>query len=348
MKIKKNLPITFTLLRIVLAFIILGIILSLKNNVALVLFIFASVIGFLDSFLERLRKDKSKIKIILDPFADKLLINLTAFALFIINILPLWVFLVFISRDVLVLLSGLFLTYKDKITVLKQNIIDRSTLFFQTIILILAIIEIVDPILLWISIILTVISGLVSLVNVLRRSEIMFLRKSELDEFNLLRLIKIPDLLTLLNVVFGLLCILFSINGKYPAAMSMLLIAAVFDYLDGKAARFIKRRGDFGKELDSLADTISFGIAPAIFGYLVIQTKLAILSFIIFLFCGILRLARYNIMEMKDSYRGMPITMNGIIIPIIYFMGLPFQYYPYIYLLLGFLMVSSIKFKKIK
>ena len=101
------------------------------------------------------------------------------------------------------------------------------------------------------------------------------------------------------------------------------------------------------KELDSLADTISFGVAPAIFGFTLIQTPLAIVSFTIFLFCGVLRLARYNIMDMKDSYAGMPITLNGIIIPLIFITNVPFDYYPYIYILLGILMISSLKFKKI-
>ncbi|MFH1641641.1 MAG: CDP-diacylglycerol--serine O-phosphatidyltransferase [Nanoarchaeota archaeon] len=347
MRLKKNLSLTFTLLRIVLSLIIMGVILSLKNNVALALFIFASVISFLDSYIERMRGPKLKIKGILNPFADKLLINLTALALAIEGFLPFFVFIAFISRDILVLISSSFLAAKEKITILKQNIFDKSTLFFQTIILILAILDKVDPILLWVSIFLTVASALISFVNVLRKSGIMFMRKSELDEYNLLRLIKLPDLLTLGNAVSGILCILFSINGDFTLAMFMLFIAVILDALDGKVALLIKRQGNFGKELDSLADTVSFGIAPAIFGYTVIQTNLAVLSFIIFLFCGLLRLARYNIMEMKGGFKGLPITMNGVIIPLVYFSGLSFQYYPYIYLFLGFLMVSSINFKRV-
>ena len=62
--------------------------------------------------------------------------------------------------------------------------------------------------------------------------------------------------------------------------MVVLLFAVVFDYADGKVARLMKREGDFGKQLDSLADTISFGVAPAIFGFSLIQTNFALIVFI--------------------------------------------------------------------
>jgi CDP-diacylglycerol--serine O-phosphatidyltransferase len=121
----------------------------------------------------------------------------------------------------------------------------------------------------------------------------------------------------------------------------------IADYADGKLAKKLKQQNTFGKELDSLADTISFGVAPAIFGFSLIQTPLAIASFTIFLFCGILRLARYNIMDTPDSYEGMPITLNGIIIPALFLFKMPVDFYPYIYILLGILMVSNIRFRKI-
>ena len=88
-------------------------------------------------------------------------------------------------------------------------------------------------------------------------------------------------------------------------------------------------------------------MAPAIFGFSLIQTPLAIVAFTIFLFSGILRLARYNIMHVKDGFEGMPITLNGLIIPIIFLLNVPIEFYPYIYVTLGILMISSIRFKKI-
>jgi len=96
-----------------------------------------------------------------------------------------------------------------------------------------------------------------------------------------------------------------------------------------------------------LADTISFGVAPAVFGFSLMQTPLAIVAFTIFIFCGILRLAKYNIIDLKKEYEGMPITLNGLLIPLIYFLRVPFDFYPYIYLILGVLMISSLRIKKL-
>jgi len=145
----------------------------------------------------------------------------------------------------------------------------------------------------------------------------------------------------------GLIAILFVINGTYYLALTALLFAVVFDYFDGKVARLIGREGEFGKQLDSLADTISFGVAPAIFGFTLIQTNFAIIVFTLFLFAGVLRLARYNIMEFNGEFAGMPITVNGMVVPLVYLFRVPVQAYPYIYLFLAILMVSPLKFKKL-
>ena len=165
--------------------------------------------------------------------------------------------------------------------------------------------------------------------------------------FRLRNLIKIADIFTLINIIFGLIAIFFTIQENYNLAIASLFIAVIFDFIDGRIARYLKQQNTFGKELDSLADTISFGVAPAIFGFSLIQTPLAIFAFMVFLFAGVLRLARYNLMHVKESFEGMPITLNGIIIPAIYLLGVPIEFYPYIYIALGVLMVSSIRFKKI-
>ncbi|MCX8147397.1 MAG: CDP-alcohol phosphatidyltransferase family protein, partial [Candidatus Woesearchaeota archaeon] len=75
------------------------------------------------------------------------------------------------------------------------------------------------------------------------------------------------DFLTLLNASFGILSIFFSVEGNFLAAAILMLLAVAFDYLDGKLGRIIKRTHKFGKELDSLCDVVSFGIAPSVFGY---------------------------------------------------------------------------------
>ena len=123
-----------------------------------------------------------------------------------------------------------------------------------------------------------------------------------------------------------------------------------------KIAKSMQQQNTFGKELDSLSDTVSFGVAPAIFGFSLmqfasnfnqLQVTFGVIAFTIFLFCGILRLARYNIMDIKGAFQGMPITLNGIIIPLAYFLNISIKFYPYIYLTLGILMVSSFRVKKL-
>ena len=158
-------------------------------------------------------------------------------------------------------------------------------------------------------------------------------------------LVKLADIFTLANVIFGLIAIFFAINKEYNYVVISLFLAVISDYFDGKLARKLGQQNVFGKELDSLADTVSFGVAPAIFGFSLIQTPLAIASFTIFLFCGVLRLARYNIMNIHDGFAGMPI--NGIVVPLLFLPNVPVNLYPYIYILLGVLMVSNVRFIKI-
>ena len=161
----------------------------------------------------------------------------------------------------------------------------------------------------------------------------------------------VPDLFTFANCASGVVSIFCSIRQDFALAAVFLLIAVLMDFLDGKVARFLSKTHDFGKELDSLADAISFGIAPAIFGFIFLESASAnsILSYIAFVFlvlCGIARLARFNVTKI-EGYEGMPITFNGVIVPIIYFASVPAAAYPYIYLVSGFLMISAIKIKKI-
>ncbi|MBW2980940.1 CDP-diacylglycerol--serine O-phosphatidyltransferase [Candidatus Woesearchaeota archaeon] len=167
---------------------------------------------------------------------------------------------------------------------------------------------------------------------------------------DLTKLLKISDALTLLNVVSGLLCIFFAIIGKPEIAAVLLLIAVGFDYFDGKSAKKRGIENEFGKELDSLADIISFGIAPCVFVFLLVKDIRFALVYILYILAGVIRLARYNIAEATAYFEGMPITVNGVAVPLLYFVfaGYNWFYVYYAYLILAaFLMVSSIKFKKL-
>lgn len=170
-------------------------------------------------------------------------------------------------------------------------------------------------------------------------------------------ILKIADFFTLANLIFGLLSIFYSINKQFTSAAIFLLITVVFDFLDGKIARFSKKVTEqgraFGKELDSLADVVSFGVAPAIFGFSQgLQSWWEVLILLFFVSAGMLRLSRFNITINLGYYEGMPITFNGIIFPVLYFISLnfpyPIEYNLIAYAILGFLMLSSKKLKKLK
>lgn len=344
--IKKKIPITrlsLLLFRVLLALIVFAALL-LGNDVALHLFVLTAFVAFLDGFIAKKSKVVSQIRSIIDPFADKLLVNLAAVALFLKGILPLWVMLVFVVKDALVVIGGFFVLIKNSKTMFRTNVIDKIAVFMQLFTLFFAIMGRVDYVLVWISVVLLV----ASFIATLFRSGVRVVPyKTDLEEIRFRKLIKLPDLFTLFNILMGLFAILLSVRNLHFFAVLFLLLAVLFDYLDGKVARFIKREGDFGKQLDSLADTVSFGVAPAVFGFTLVQTNFAIIVFALFLFAGVLRLARYNVMEFSDGFAGMPITVNGVLIPLIFLFKVPVVAYPYIYLVLAILMISPLKFKKL-
>lgn len=127
--------------------------------------------------------------------------------------------------------------------------------------------------------------------------------------------ISAADIISFINAFFGFSSILFSINGNYLSASILLVLAVLIDFLDGKVARLLKHRDDFGKEIDSLCDIVSFGVAPAFFFSSMLDGWIKFIPFLLVL-GGIFRLARYNISKSEGYYIGMPITMNGILVPL--------------------------------
>ncbi|MBI2134723.1 CDP-diacylglycerol--serine O-phosphatidyltransferase [Candidatus Woesearchaeota archaeon] len=339
---KNRISITFILFRIVLSFILFFIMISGIGNMAIFLFSLAAFLSFFEIFIYK--KNRSQLRPIFSSLADKLLVNLSAIALVLTGVIPTWAMLVFLVRDLLTIAGGTYLFYKDIRREFHPTTIGKITLFSQVIALMPAIIGQVDWVLMYAAAGLTAVSA----VELLFKSEFRPVKRSDIsDFFRITSLVKFSDVFTLLNAVFGLMAIFFVIKNSFNTAAVFLILAVIADFADGAVARKLNQQNVFGKELDSLADTISFGVAPAIFGFSLIQTPLAIAAFGIFLFCGILRLARYNIMQIKESFEGMPITLNGIIIPALFFFNVPADFYPYIYIALAILMVSNIRFRKI-
>jgi CDP-diacylglycerol--serine O-phosphatidyltransferase len=166
--------------------------------------------------------------------------------------------------------------------------------------------------------------------------------------------LSVQDLFTLLNAASGVLAAFCAISGHFALAAVLLLSSVVYDYLDGKIGRWLGTPHQFGKELDSLADVIGFGMAPAVFVYTyaaphgtyAAHRGWLTLALVLFVLCGILRLARFNVVNLAGEYIGMPITWNGLLLPLCYGVGLPPQYYGPLLVLSSVLMISPLRIKK--
>lgn len=131
----------------------------------------------------------------------------------------------------------------------------------------------------------------------------------------------IPNAITSLNLFSGCIAIVFAFEEAYLTAALLIALAAIFDFLDGFAARLLKAYSAMGKELDSLADVISFGVAPGVMAYSYITSQamtmgsptwLAWFGFLIPVFSA-LRLAKFNLDERQtSSFLGLPTPANAL------------------------------------
>jgi CDP-diacylglycerol--serine O-phosphatidyltransferase len=159
--------------------------------------------------------------------------------------------------------------------------------------------------------------------------------------------LSVQDTFTLLNAACGLLCTFCAIRGHFVTAVLFLPMSLVCDYLDGKIGRWLSTPHAFGKELDSLADVVGFGVAPAIFAYTYAGPNAWLtLVLVLFVLCGVLRLARFNVVNLSGEYIGMPISWNGLLVPLCYVVGLPTTYYGLVFGLSAVLMISPLRIKK--
>ena len=133
----------------------------------------------------------------------------------------------------------------------------------------------------------------------------------------------LPNMLTLIGVCIGLTSIRFALDGRFEFAIVAIIIAAIIDGLDGRIARLIKGTSKVGKELDSLTDMISFGVAPAFVMYfwkLNTLGRFGWLVCLIYVICVALRLARFNVnSDQEPSWRdnffeGVPSPAGGILV----------------------------------
>ena len=178
----------------------------------------------------------------------------------------------------------------------------------------------------------------------------------------------LPNMLTLIGVCIGLTSIRFALDEKFEFAIIAIIFAALFDWLDGRIARLIKGTSEVGKELDSLADVISFGVAPAFIMYFWKLNELGRFGWLlclIYVSCVALRLARFNVNSNQEPswrdnfFEGVPSPAGGILVltPLIVsvtsFDYIPLNYdiiVPACFIVISLLLISkfpSYSFKKI-
>ena len=163
----------------------------------------------------------------------------------------------------------------------------------------------------------------------------------------------VPNAFTLGNLGCGILSLLMTFQKNFMLAAIFVLLAGVMDRYDGRIARFLNVSSELGKELDSLADLVSFGVAPSILIFNINQ--LGIIGYIlvlIFPLAGAYRLARYNISTFDGVFAGVPITCAGMFMALYSLFLHPgnesFSVLTIILMsLFSYLMISKIKFKKV-
>lgn len=175
----------------------------------------------------------------------------------------------------------------------------------------------------------------------------------------------LPTLFTVANVFCGFLSIVRTFDGDFRFAAFLLFLAALCDSLDGRIARLTKTTSEFGEQYDSLADVLSFGIAPALLAWrwgMADLGRWGLLASFVFLICGSMRLARFNIMVHRVDKRwfvGLPIPAGAGVVACLVFWRpepigpssaeRPWQIaWAVLVAFVAFLMISTIRYRSFK
>ena len=179
-----------------------------------------------------------------------------------------------------------------------------------------------------------------------------------------MRPIWIPNVLTLGNLTCGFVSVIFASGGSAEGlrvAAVLILLAALLDGLDGQVARRLHVDGPLGKELDSLADCVAFGVAPGYLGYKAYlaaatldvagqSVNMGILMAAVFPVCAAYRLARFNVRSSPHAFQGLPSPVAGILVAlgILCFPAgnIPQPLFAALFCVVGLLMVSTVGYSK--
>lgn len=160
------------------------------------------------------------------------------------------------------------------------------------------------------------------------------------------------NILTIGNMTFGGAALMAALNGAFSYSVLFIFIAAFLDRFDGIVARKLNQESELGKQLDSMSDIISFGVAPAVLIYELALSDFGITGIVftvIYISSGAFRLARFNVSESNGFFVGLPITAAGTVITLSYFglAVLPPVFYMFLMVVCSLLMVSTFTLRKI-
>lgn len=163
-----------------------------------------------------------------------------------------------------------------------------------------------------------------------------------------------PNMVTSGNLLCGLFSLMLAVEGRFVPAAWLIFFATIFDGLDGKVARSLGGGTQFGLEFDSLADLVSFGVAPGMLFYLIsLRGVVGILGAVVscfFVLCVALRLARFNVVHVPGPFQGLPSPAGGLFVAS--FVLADAVFHPAVMAAVlaftGFLMVSSIPYANLK
>ena len=165
----------------------------------------------------------------------------------------------------------------------------------------------------------------------------------------------IPNAFTAMNLVFGVFAVLTVFHGDFTLAAYFVVAALAADSLDGRAARYFGVSGEFGKELDSLCDLGSFGVAPAAMAYMFALKDFGWIGYAVAAFfacCGAFRLARFNVnvSTVKGYFMGLPIPCGGALVATVTMIPQLLTGWLFVgfVVFVGFLMVSKVKYPDFK
>ncbi len=164
----------------------------------------------------------------------------------------------------------------------------------------------------------------------------------------------VPNVFTFANLGCGVMSLMMTFQENYKWAAIFILLACLADRYDGRVARMLNVSSELGKELDSLADLVSFGVAPAILAFNIYSfASLGIAGYllaILFPIAGAYRLARFNVTDFDGEFYGIPITFAGMFMALYCFVTMnylvPQGVNAIIMIALAYLMVCKHRFKK--